>query len=707
MIYENMLVIPVYHSRLVFSKLVLEEFLRYKPECVAVELPGDLKDKVIEAIKRLPYLSIIGYRNTENIPEAHIIKTPVDNEKVKDDENFGDGNESYDVVMIPEYMFIPVHPADPMVEAVRLALEYGKDIAFIDTIIDDYEPKSYHLPDEEVIELINDFDKFEQLVLSNMPLSAVGEIDYERELVMATRLNQLMKKHERIMFVVGFAHWNRIKQFLDEKRFVEIVENNFHEDQQIFNVDVLSADLIMDEMPYLEYLYEMWRRYILKKTDPLDEIFIRDLSMRKFEFFSITEKQQEQKERNNSNLKSDLIAESKNFDDKWLRVLEDITRLEMKFIIKKFNRRTCLSLIFLCSNHIYKDYYLRAKIPSKILRAMMQYLRNWAIIDEKLFPDLYKTCMTAKNFINDEYASIVLDIARSYPFIDNSGKYPTVSHNAEDNVIGPNKIFLKNRLYPMKKSWIKIPIKKRMKERFPGEWKSIWNQSPLSLCSYPPEDIMEENFFNHLRLKTMSILEQRNVKIHEFKSSLLDGVDFRETLRKIAIGKLYVKEITPIVGKAGSVVIVFNKDTVNRFNYKVTWWAEHLGESDMAFYSTIPEDNLIGPGIARVEVGGLVSIYPPRQIPDVWQFFEESQDDFDKDEILLLTAIYFSQERFIPYLAKEPPLKKMEDIASSFKKVIIHIPIWNLSRETIESIKYIHILSDKKVREYASKYIFL
>ena len=41
-------------------------------------------------------------------------------------------------------------------------------------------------------------------------------------------------------------------------------------------------------------------------------------------------------------------------------------------------------------------------------------------------------------------------------------------------------------------------------------------------------------------------------------------------------------------GEVGSVVVIFDEDRDDRYNYMTTWLGEHQNESDMAFYSTHP-----------------------------------------------------------------------------------------------------------------------
>ena len=48
--------------------------------------------------------------------------------------------------------------------------------------------------------------------------------------------------------------------------------------------------------------------------------------------------------------------------------------------------------------------------------------------------------------------------------------------------------------------------------------------------------------------------------------------------------------------EVGAVVVIFEEDE-SRYPWCMTWLGEHSQESDMAFYSTNPYDQPVGPGI--------------------------------------------------------------------------------------------------------------
>src|SRR6266849_5047956 len=93
----NFTYFPVIPGRLEFSIELRQAILRERPRIVAVELPGSLEDVYLQALARLPEMSVIVYPD------------PTDDERG---------------------IYVPVEPCDPFTEAVRTALEIDdEDIA--------------------------------------------------------------------------------------------------------------------------------------------------------------------------------------------------------------------------------------------------------------------------------------------------------------------------------------------------------------------------------------------------------------------------------------------------------------------------------------------------------------------------------------------------------------------------------------------------
>ena len=121
-------------------------------------------------------------------------------------------------------------------------------------------------------------------------------------------------------------------------------------------------------------------------------------------------------------------------------------------------------------------------------------------------------------------------------------------------------------------------LKGRKGEKTPGEWRERW--TGFSICSYPPEDLVIENYGHFLKKKGKSILSEERSHTEPFTTSLLDGIDLRETLRNWHEKKIYVRSWQRVSGEVGAVVLIFDEDRDNRYSYCKTWLGEHQNESD-------------------------------------------------------------------------------------------------------------------------------
>jgi hypothetical protein len=265
------------------------------------------------------------------------------------------------------------------------------------------------------------------------------------------------------------------------------------------------------------------------------------------------------------------------------------------------------------------------------------------------------------------------------------------------------RIRLRRRLPSSKRRLRPYGLKRRMKERNPGEWASQLDGT--NICSYPPEDLIVEDYGRYLKHKGKSILAEERVRVEPFTTSILDGIDLRETIRKWYEHRIYVRHFQKVQGEVGSVVVIFDEDRENRYPYLTTWLGENQNESDMAFYSTMPFDHLIGPGIGRAEYGGFLMSLPPRRMYDVWQ-----DPDYDfaesKAERLLLAGIDYSIHRHVVYVAAKPPRSIFKTIASRAGRTIIFIPIGQLSPVSLKKVRVVHVLDGYDKREIAKQYLW-
>jgi len=195
-------------------------------------------------------------------------------------------------------------------------------------------------------------------------------------------------------------------------------------------------------------------------------------------------------------------------------------------------------------------------------------------------------------------------------------------------------------------------------------------------------------------------------RCEKFSTSLLDGIDMRETVRNIHEGAIYVREQQRAKGGVGCLVVIFDEDRrKERYPYCMTWLGEHEQESDMAFYATEPAENIVGPGICRSEYGGFLLSYPPRRIFDVWQD-PDYRAVATSGEVLLMAALDYSIEKYVVYVAAKPPRSIFKQIAARCDRKIVYIPLGSLSPHKLKKLRILHILSGKDKREIAKDYIW-
>ena len=245
-------------------------------------------------------------------------------------------------------------------------------------------------------------------------------------------------------------------------------------------------------------------------------------------------------------------------------------------------------------------------------------------------------------------------------------------------------------------------LKPRKKEKFPGEWASELNGA--SICSYPPEDIVIEDFGRFLKKKGKSILSEERATVEPFTTSLLDGIDLRETIRNWHEGKIFVQNIQKVHGEVGSVIVIFDEDRDGRYNYMTTWLGEHQNESDMAFYSTFPFD-----------------IWWARDRPRrIWRLPDEPAAAPHVRRMarprlrirrIEIGAAAAGRHRLLDsplcgVCRRQAAALDLPNIAARFGRTIIYIPIGQLSPVTMKKIRVVHVLDGYDKREIAKDYLW-
>ena len=635
--------LPILHYRMEFAHLVRQAVEHVKPDCIAIELPPTLETPFLRAVGRLPEISALRYETK--------------------------GKET---------VYLLIEPADPLTEGARLSLERGIPLHLVDVDTDSYPLHLEALPDPYAIQRIGlapYYGEYRKAFAAIPP----GPEDRRRERGMAYRLRELAKEHGRILFICGMFHLERVKEEFGRSQAAPL-ERVRRENVALFNLHPDSCREILGEFPFLSAVYEMRRGPLPTEPDKAGATLRRRFSA--FELVSGGKRE---------------IPEAKLLRHAIERGARHAGQ-EGEFPDRQ---RIILRLFLEAAHHYRQETGEPLHLWQK--RAFFRFARNQALISEMLLPDLFQMLAAARGCVDDNFAYAFWRLASHYPWQREASDLPTIGISPEELWGGARRIRFRPR-EKRHKGLSHLGFLKRKKEKRPGEWLEGFDNP--SICSYPPEDLVIEDYGRFLKKKGARQLSEELSRTEPFTASLLDGIDMRETLRNLHEGRIYVREQQRAKGGVGSVVVIFDEDRGNgKFPYRMTWLGEHDQESDMAFYATPPAENIVGPGICRCEYGGFLLSYPPRRMMDVWR-----DPDYafarSKGEVLLLAALDYSPEKHVVYAAPRPPRSIFRQIASRVGKKIVYIPLGSLSPVKLKSLRVLHILHGHDKREIARDYVW-
>ncbi len=165
--FANVHALPVLHYRMEFAHLVRQAVRMVRPDCIAIELPSTLEKPFLRGIGRLPEISVLTYE----VSSAAMLRG-----KPADD--------------LPQTVYLLIEPADPLMEAARLAMAEEIPLHLIDLDLDEYPLHQEPLPDSYAVQRIGLAAYYREFVAAFRNVHPDPE-DLRREKGMAFRLQQL------------------------------------------------------------------------------------------------------------------------------------------------------------------------------------------------------------------------------------------------------------------------------------------------------------------------------------------------------------------------------------------------------------------------------------------------------------------------------------------------------------------------------------
>ncbi|MBI3993054.1 MAG: hypothetical protein HY342_07255 [Candidatus Lambdaproteobacteria bacterium] len=165
---DSIAFLPIVHYRLEFAQAVRRALLDDPPEVVAVEFPGTWREPILQAVNRLPFLSLI----------------------------LGESGAGH--------LYLPVEPTDGGIEALRTARELGLPVELIDLDVEQYPLHREPVPDSHAVTRLGYARYLDELLARAAP--PPGPQDAQRETMMAHALQRLAGDGRRVTCVLGAAH---------------------------------------------------------------------------------------------------------------------------------------------------------------------------------------------------------------------------------------------------------------------------------------------------------------------------------------------------------------------------------------------------------------------------------------------------------------------------------------------------------------------
>ena len=610
-------VLPVLHGSGDFAVEVRRRLLAEPFDCLAVPLPPSFRAAVEEGVAMLPGLSCV-----------------VQREYLAWDAGDEDDRRTAS--------FVPIDPCQPVVAALRTAIQERTPRAFVDAETSPFEPWGMGAADPYALKRVP-LEAFDAAMLPRIA-PPPGDIAAIRAGHMASRLRELEARHDRIVFVCGLAEWPWVLDaYLSEEDTDadDALEQTDVQEPELCRVDPATVAFFTHELPFIAGRYEQTRA-ALEDDDSQSIDGVKEL----------------------------LLAARERYHE------------EMKLAEATISPQTLKVAL-----HYVRNLSLLDRRMTPDMYTLVTAARQTA--GDTFARCVLEVCKRYPYGIDEEWVSqppppIAFGIDRA-------------------ELPGGDLAVMSSRLPAGSGQWRTLDLQPEPSKQLTSKWQMRWN--PFRQCSWPPEDTAIERFRTAVKDHAVQLLGHDLARTEKFTTSLKDGLDIRETLRNWHTGELYVQELPPNVGSLDCVVMLFDTPADPRdYPYRLTWHAEHHDESTLGFFATSPQENVVGPGIAMARYGGALFLFPPRPVPEIWR--DRRLDYCDTlEERLIAAGCLHAGEKHVALLAPGPPGLGWKRLAKRYGKTLIHVPTARFSQQTLQQLRMFHVLNGREVRSYAADFI--
>ena len=406
-------------------------------------------------------------------------------------------------------VYLPVEAADPFVEAMRTAGEIGARVAFVDPDSAERPHLDEDYPDTYAVRRIG----LERYVASWRRHRPPSRDARAFGAGIAWKL-QSLDPGAQVLAVISLNLLDAVMEAMEHPQ-AQPLRRLHREGVQVLNLHPECLAEVLTEFPFLQAVYEIRRS---GAPPPLSE---QPAERRAGRFEVVVSPRQ--------NPRQSAVART-------ARHALDRQRLQFRLFAEVERQH---------------ENNTGEKLAHWQRRLWARYTRNLAFTQKQLVAGLFDLTLAARAVADENLAWELWEMANAYPSQSAAATdLMTVRISGEQMWLRTKRILLRRRLPRAKARLRPIGLRGRKKEAFPGEWERA-TRGRWSICSYPPEDLKVESYGDFLKKKGKSILSEERARTEPFTTSLLDGIDLRETIRNWHEGKIYVRSFQKIAGEVG------------------------------------------------------------------------------------------------------------------------------------------------------------
>ncbi|WP_437202647.1 hypothetical protein [Planctomicrobium sp. SH664] len=231
--------LPVVHGSGDFAVEVRNVMLSEKFDCLAIPLPPSFQEVVEAGVHVLPTITVAIQQETS--PFAEQSWSP-------------EGGDEPVSTRVGSY--VPIDPCQPVIAAIRVAMQEHIPRVFIDLEVETFEPRSNVLPDPYALKRVA-LEKFAAAVLGSSP-PPVSAQHRARIAFMAERLRELERQYESILFLCSVTDWPWLRDAYLHPQAVDGVEPAVQE-PDLFRIHPATLIFVLGELPFITGQYEQTR----------------------------------------------------------------------------------------------------------------------------------------------------------------------------------------------------------------------------------------------------------------------------------------------------------------------------------------------------------------------------------------------------------------------------------------------------------------